>query len=186
MDKLSKKQQRAIDKVVYENDPMLDASSIGDTQFTPRTDETVVGDVWDGHTYTVPWPNTTFIIVEHGTNRAITLTDDGVCLLPIKDGSTKGTNSNRWHCVEKQGYFGFYNPESRVYLGHNGGSNGVVAVARLQKGWELLTPRKHPDGGYQLLFPYYEHTLMMITVANPGGKLVRTHHGETRWDFIKA
>jgi hypothetical protein len=164
-----------------ELDPIPEPSLASFTEMTPQTEGTVIDDAWDGRAYAIPWPGNTYVIVEHGSNRAITLNNGRICLHDFDDESA----NNRWHCVEKQGYFGFYNLKSHVYLGHNGAENRVYARAKAHNNWEMITPRKHPDGGYQLLFPYFEHTLMLLSVADGNEKLVRTRHGETRWDFIK-
>ena len=168
-----------------EIDPIPDTSTTGFTEMTPEAESTVINDndAWDGHAFAVPWAGNTYIIFEHGTNRAITLKNGKLSLQNVKD--DPGAN-NRWHCVEKQGYFGFYNLKSFVYIGHTGPDHRVIAKAKSHNNWEQITPRKHPDGGYQILFPYFEHTLMMLSVAEGGGKLVRTRHGEARWDFAKT
>jgi hypothetical protein len=165
-----------------ELDPIPETSTTGYTQRTPETEATEVGDAWNGHIYAVPWPGSSYIIFEHGTNRAITLEHGKVCL---RNADENPSANNRWQCVEKQGYFGFYNLKSLVYMGHSGPDHRIVARAKEQKGWEQITPRKHPEGGYQLLFAYFEHTLMMLSVSNEGERLVRTNHGDSRWDFVK-
>ncbi|KAH7326258.1 hypothetical protein B0I35DRAFT_422270 [Stachybotrys elegans] len=161
-----------------------ETSTAGITQMTPDTEGTVIdGDSWDGLVYAVPWPSNSYIILEHRTKRAITLRNGQLYLQDIRE--DPGAN-NRWQCVEKQGYFGFCNLKSFVYIGHNGSENRAVATAKAHENWEQITPRQHPKGGYQLLFPYYQHTLRMLSVAEDGETLIRTNHGDARWDFVKT
>ncbi|KAI9149880.1 hypothetical protein HJFPF1_09626 [Paramyrothecium foliicola] len=167
------------------NDPAFDAdtdaSTAASTVMTPYTDLTAVDDAWHGHAYAVPWPGSTYIIVEHGGDAAITVTNQGVRLRDMKDDNNA---NNRWQCVEKNGYFGFYNQNTRTYLGHNGKDR--IVQGRVHDRWEYITPRKHPDGGYQLLFPFWEHTLLVLSIDGDGKSLLRTRHGQNRWDFLKV
>jgi hypothetical protein len=123
--------------------------------------ETTIQDTWDGRNYSVPWPGGVYRIFEKGTDNVIAL---------------KARNL----------YFGFFNPKSGTYLGHNGKRDEIYASAVKFKAWECFTPRSHPDGGYQLLTPYYESTLKMVSVADDGRSLVRRPHGTTLWEFEKV
>ena len=164
------------------HDAVSEASTTGFTVGTSLGDPTIVDGLWDGPCYTVPWPGHMYMILEKGTNRVITLTNNGP-RLQHADGQYESSDNNRWLCVEKNGYFGFCNPRTGRYLGHDGDS-GMCAGATVLDGWELMIPRRHPRGGYQLLSPHWWHTLMIITVANDGMRLARRWHGQTRWEFI--
>ncbi|KAK5993480.1 hypothetical protein PT974_06911 [Cladobotryum mycophilum] len=162
-------------------------STSGSTIFTPYTSShgdsaTVNGELWDGRCYAVPWPGETYIILEKDTGRAITLANGRLRLQEIQD---DGNTQCHWLCVEANGYFGFLNVKSGRYLGHNGEWNMRASASVLQD-WEYFTPRRHPKGGYQLLTPYYHHTLRGMTVANDGVSLVRKQHGATLWEFVKV
>ncbi|WQF88300.1 hypothetical protein CDEST_13314 [Colletotrichum destructivum] len=131
---------------------------------------------WD-----TPWPGDIFQIVERSTRRAITLVDHEV-LLRYASGSR--TPSTLWYCIEKDGYFGFQNPRTGRYLGHDNRAGTCTQVH--MKGWEMWTPRKHPDGGYQLLSPFWSGALMVLCLADDGITLTRRKHGTTLWDFNRV
>jgi hypothetical protein len=129
----------------------------------------------------VPWPGKSYLILSKGTTHAITLMQGRV--LQMQDAiDFVGSVDNRWQCIERNGYFGFYNGHAMTYLGHDNKGN-VVATAKKMQGWELLTPRRHPDGGYQLLSPHWAEELHSINVVDSTGALVRSPHGNTLWEF---
>lgn len=131
----------------------------------------------------VPWPESTFQIIEKGSRRAITLAGDQLKLLSaVNEPSHWDTH---WLCVKQNGYFGFQNPMTGKYLGHDG-KGRVYAVEGRLRNWELFSPRMHPDGGYELLSPYYSGELMVLCVGEDGRKLVRRRHGTTLWEFIRV
>lgn len=136
-------------------------------------------DSWDGH---VPWPGNTYLILDKATGRAITLSNNTIT---IQDLTPSSNPSNKWHCVESNGYFGFLHPATGRYLGHDGKSH-VHALADKMQAWECMTPRKHPEGGYQLLVPFWWETLRVISVAEDGESLVTRQHGTTLWEFVKV
>ncbi|KAL6857537.1 hypothetical protein ACO1O0_004975 [Amphichorda felina] len=167
-----------------QDDAVSEASTTAFTTVTSLRDPSLIDGLWDGRTYAVPWPDNTYIIVEKGTSRAITLTNNGLRLQDT-NGQDEDTHNNRWLCVEKNGYFGLCNPRTGRYLGHDGKS-GMRAGATVLDFWELITPRRHPSGGYQLLLPHNSVTLKMVTVAEDGRGLARRQHGQTLWEFIKV
>lgn len=144
--------------------------------------ESTIDDTWDGRNY-VPWPSGVYRIFEKGTDSVIALKDHDLCL---RDVAENHNGYDRWLCVDANGYFGFVNTKSGTYLGHNGKKDEIHASAVECKGWECFTPRSHPDGGYQLLTPYYGSTLKMVSVADDGRSLVRRPHGTTLWTFEKV
>lgn len=146
--------------------------------------ETTIHDTWNGRVYSVPWPGNVYRIFEKGTDNVIAL--NGLSFCCLRDMAEDHRGYDLWLCVEANGYFGFFNPKSGKYLGHNGKKDGIYASAVRFKSWECFTPRSHPDGGYQLLTPYYESTLKMVTVADDGCSLVRRPHGTTLWEFEKV
>ncbi|CAM1510701.1 Fc.00g010360.m01.CDS01 [Cosmosporella sp. VM-42] len=147
------------------------------TSFTPTTTD----DLWDGLCRAVPWHGNTYMILEKTSGRAITLTNHK---LGLQDMVEYHDAHNRWLCVETNGYFGFQDPKTGQYIGHDGNC-GMRAMATVFKEWEFMTPRKHPDGGYQLLAPHWWHTLRVVTVAEDGESLVLRQHGTTLWEFVK-
>lgn len=137
--------------------------------------------LWSDHG-TVPWPGNTYHIIEKQSGKAITLIGDQVRLRNLRYPRLLGTH---WLCIKQVGYFGFQNPKTGGYLGHDGGS-GIHTSALGLKEWELWTPREHPDGGYELLPPYWTHTLMVLAVHGDMSTLTRRHHGTTLWEFVKV
>ncbi|KAL2692443.1 hypothetical protein Neosp_002852 [[Neocosmospora] mangrovei] len=134
-----------------DEDAEKSTSTTTDSILTP--DEATVTDENPrySHNYEAPWPGNEYIILEKNTNRAITLTKDGLCL----EDDEKDPNANKkWLCVDSNNYIGFFNPKANVYMGHDG-KDGLRATAVVLKGWEQMTPRHHPNGGYQLLMPYW-------------------------------
>ncbi|KAK7536838.1 uncharacterized protein J3D65DRAFT_695653 [Phyllosticta citribraziliensis] len=115
------------------------------------------------------------------SNRALHAINNTVALKPATTPSDDA--STHWLVVEKNGYFGLHNPQAGTYLGHDG-HQGIKAAARALDAWEMLTPRLHPDGGYQILFPFYWHTLMVLCVGEDGAGVVRRDHGTTLWEFV--
>ncbi|EQL01546.1 hypothetical protein G6O67_007019 [Ophiocordyceps sinensis] len=161
-----------------------DSTICGFTALTPPT--TIAATVWDGWHHAVPWPGHTFMIVEKNSKRAITLPDTSgrVCLQDTHEGHD--TNARQqWHCVRRYGWFGFLNPQSGKYLGHND-HNGIVARADKQGCWENLMPRKHPDGGYELLLPHWWWAVRVMVVAHDGKSLAVRDDGTTLWEFVKV
>ncbi|KAH7177056.1 hypothetical protein EDB81DRAFT_773946 [Dactylonectria macrodidyma] len=149
---------------------------------TTVSSETVVDNLFDGQYSAVPWPDSTYMIIEKGSNRAITLTPGGLRLQDIKDGRN---GNNHWLCVERNNYFGFYNEKSRRYLGHDG-KMGMRASATVLEEWEFMVPRLHPEGGYQLLLPFWSHTMMILAPIKNGDRLTRARHGTALWVFSKV
>ncbi|TDZ71610.1 hypothetical protein CTRI78_v001877 [Colletotrichum trifolii] len=148
-------------------DDMTDANGMRDGQNNP-------GDV--------PWPGTTFRIVEKATGRAMTLIDGE---LAIRDATGPDDPNTHWFCVEKNGCFGLMNPDTGRYLGNDGGTH-VRAWSHEMGEWEYLTMRKHPSGGYQILSPAEENKLKVMCVAQNRTVLCRRDHGTTLWVFNKV
>lgn len=130
----------------------------------------------------IPEPEKSFQIIEKNSGRVITLVGEQPKLQSVSD--TKNVYTH-WHCVKQDGYFGFENPKTGKYLGHDGKDAICASVPHL-KDWELWTPRGHPDGGFEMLSPYYSHTLMVLCVHEDGNTLVRRRHGTTLWEFVRV
>lgn len=131
----------------------------------------------------VPWPGNTYHIIEKGTTKAIANLGDRPALVTVDD-TARGPRTF-WYCVEKNGYYGFQNPATGHFLGHDGNSGMRTEAFELNE-WELWTPRQHPEGGYQLLSPFWSHTLMVLCAAEDGRELVRRTHGTTLWEFVRV
>ncbi|KAK8052341.1 hypothetical protein PG993_003726 [Apiospora rasikravindrae] len=109
--------------------------------------------------------------------------DGGISLGDPSEASTAPAHSH-WLCVETNNHFGFQNPQSGQYLGHDGGDR-TRATAWEMKEWEYIMWRPHPKGGFQLLSLFWSHTLKLYTVSEDGNGLVRRMHGTTLFDFKK-
>jgi hypothetical protein len=140
-----------------------------------------------GMAETVLWPGGIYIIFEKASGRVITHSRGIVTLQDVDADSsaTDGQVSNRWLCVERNGYFGLHDPKSGRYVGHNN-NYGMVANATEFNDWESIVPRAHPDGGFQLLVPHWWHSLRTVVVGEDGRSLVTRPHGETIWTFLKV
>ncbi|KAJ4317167.1 hypothetical protein N0V84_007471 [Fusarium piperis] len=92
---------------------------------TPPTSTVMTDDHGRSHNYQVPWPGNTYMIVQKGTDRAITLTSTG---LQLQDIEQDPEANNHWQCIESNNYIGFYNQKFRVYMGHDG-RDGVRATS---------------------------------------------------------
>ncbi|OHE91361.1 hypothetical protein CORC01_13338 [Colletotrichum orchidophilum] len=165
------------------DDAVSDSTSAIDSPVLTPITTSIAGDIsTDAHLSDVPWPGKTFYIIERQSGKAITLVDDQPVLLDLR---TTRDPSTVWLCVEKQGYFGFQNPSAGKFIGHGGKSDVGTWSCELRE-WESWTPRQHPEGGYQLLSPYWSHTLMVLCVAQDRINLCRRSHGTTLWEFIQV
>ncbi|KAI7775302.1 kinase-like protein [Diaporthe eres] len=143
-----------------EFETMTNASTTTFREYTPPTTEDP-DSFWSGRG-AVPSPENTFQIIEKQSGKAIALQGDQPKLQSLRDTSHPDSH---WLCVKQNGYFGFQNPQTGRYLGHDG-KTGIRTWVFHLKDWELWTPRQHPEGGYELLSPYYSHTLMVLTARS--------------------
>ncbi|KAK4062960.1 hypothetical protein Trihar35433_8755 [Trichoderma harzianum] len=163
---------------------LTDDSSTAFTQFTPETSEqTVLGEIWDGRRYAVPWPGNKYNIFMNDTNRVICSHDGGG--LYVYDIEHDVNKQYTWLCVEKNGYFGFVNIHSGRFMGHNN-QEKLHSATFQHEAWEFMTVRKHPDGGYELLMPHWWHTLKKVCVLPGSDDVVLRQHVTTLWQFVKV
>ncbi|KAL7817906.1 hypothetical protein V8C44DRAFT_207825 [Trichoderma aethiopicum] len=137
----------------------------------------------DGRRYVVPWPGSKYHIFLDGTDQVICSHDDGK--LHLCDADKDDLQLHTWVCVEKEGYFGFFNTHTGRFIGH-GNDGWMHSTAKNHRGWELITVRRHPEGGYELLMPYWSHTLKKVRVFDGSKTVVLKRYGTTRWQFVKA
>lgn len=128
----------------------------------------------------VPWPGSTYIIVDRAQGRAITMIDGRLSL----ESDACATGSATWACVENKGWLGFRNTASGTYMGHDGRKNIYAAKTRHQA-WEFIVPRRCPDGGYLLMTTHYD-LLLQMSIGDDGRSLVARADGGTVWEFIKV
>jgi hypothetical protein len=139
------------------------------------------GGLWDGRPSVVPWPGNIYMIVETSTRTCITYENKKILL---KESNDAPKTSNSWYCVEKDGYYGFQHTASGRFLGRNNERKIHAEVTHL-KPYEMYVPRKHPEGGYQLMMPH-DGRLRVMCVNETGDGLVDRDYGRTTWEFYKV
>ena len=177
-----------------EPEPILNTDTDDSTIYTATTPlETIAADLLDDHdssggaepgSSSVPWPGSTFIIRSVSSGHVLTLLDGQVVLT-----QPGGPGSVHWACVETKGWFGFRNPVSGKFLGHNR-SGGLCCSADQHQEWEKLCVRARPDGGYVLLMTHRER-LQHVGIKLEQGveKLVKVEDGRSDgvvWEFAKV
>lgn len=161
-----------------------DESSTTFAHFNSKTPAvTTIGtDSSDGRSYVVPWPGNKYHIFLDGTNQVICSRDGR---LHICDADKDNAQQYIWECVEKDGYFGFFNTQTGKFIGH-GNDGRLRSTAKHHNDWELMTARRHPEGGYELLMPFWWHALKKICVRDGSEVLVLEGHRTTRWQFVET
>lgn len=176
----------------------IDVASASDTssttQHTPNTGSTYVQREVEqlhvrsqqspvSHVSDIPWYDRTFLILERSTRRALTHTEHGLRVVSLEDDGPNPRNS--WLCVNSNNYMGFMNKHSRCFLSHDGERGRSILHARVEwlKKWECFLPRIVPDGGYQILSPFWSDQMRILVVANGEGVVERAEHGDTTWVF---
>ncbi|KAK5659062.1 hypothetical protein OQA88_1150 [Cercophora sp. LCS_1] len=149
------------------------------TVLTPASDSSSADE--SGFRYRPLSHDHTFLIIERLSGKAVTYAPDG--RLALQDVVEANRSAIQWLCVEKAGYLGLQNTKSGRYIGHNG--NGLMqASATRFNGWEFITTRDQPGGGYKILVPHW-FTLRTVVVSEDGKSLIARDHGNTLWDFIQ-
>ncbi|EHK26558.1 uncharacterized protein TRIVIDRAFT_19490, partial [Trichoderma virens Gv29-8] len=131
----------------------------------------------------VPWPGNTYTIQVKGSGEVIA-TWVGQVYVRGPAGIMKETT--HWLCVEANGYFGFFNKYTNKYLSFQ---DDLVPTDRMQAtstfgSSQLFLPRRHPEGGYQLLVPASNNTLKQVATLNDGETLITRLHAGVIWEFI--
>jgi hypothetical protein len=116
-------------------------------------------------TSAVPWPGDRYLIVEKTSQKAVTLTMDGLVMEAIKD-SPEVRQRNHWVCVEHDNRLVFYESRSRRMFGYVENAHCWSPQAlelQMESDYRInadrfdienglaIWPRPHPEGGYQLL-----------------------------------
>jgi hypothetical protein len=104
----------------------------------------------DPGSFSVPWPDSTFIIRSVASGQVMTLLDGQIVLAPLG-----GRGSIHWECVENKGWLGFRNLVTGKFLGHNGKRGGLCCSAGHYQDWEKFCVRKRPEGGYIMLMTHW-------------------------------
>ncbi|KAL7935981.1 hypothetical protein V8C35DRAFT_296533 [Trichoderma chlorosporum] len=71
-----------------------------------------------------------------------------------------------WLCVKKNGWYGFQNLASGMWLGHDGNAQ-IRATQPHHRGDEYFTVERHQDGGYVLCMRHGE-VLRQVVISNDG------------------
>jgi hypothetical protein len=96
----------------------------------------------------IPQAGSSFIIRHVATDKVVTFQEGDIRL-----GDIGGHYTFRWKCVEKKGWFGFRDPASHMFMGHN--DRGVISCqVKHHKGFEEFCLRHAPGGGYNLLLKH--------------------------------
>ena len=174
-------------------DPNFILDSDNSTVYTATTPpETVVADLLNDHdpfggakssSSSVPWPGSTFIIRCVSSGHVITLLDAQIVL--ARPG---GRGSIHWACVETKGWFGFRNPVSGRFLGHDA-KGRLLCSAERHQGWENFCVRMRPEGGYVLLMTHFERLWHVgIKVEQEVEKLAKVDYEGSDgivWEFVE-
>ncbi|KAH8821718.1 hypothetical protein F5884DRAFT_99781 [Xylogone sp. PMI_703] len=154
-------------------DPTPDSTTIAGSELEDHDDSTADS---------VPWPGGTYLIIEKERNRVLTLIDGK---LQLKNQSNPRKGNPYWHCVETEGFLGFRNDASGMFLGHDGKKNFRVMKPH-HKSWEYFCVRRHPKGGYLLMLLHYQ-TLLKVGYNEGEQCLVAADKDDgIRWEFVKA
>lgn len=85
----------------------------------------------------------------------------------------------------KERLFWLCQPSNRqIYRSYN--CDKLHSATFQHEAWELMTVRKHPEGGYELLMPHWWHTLKKVCVVEGSNDVVLRQHITTLWQFVKV
>jgi hypothetical protein len=135
----------------------------------------------------IPWPGRTYIIRSQANEQVITFLNGEVIL--DKPGSL---GTFRWRCVERNGWLGFQDPASAMYLGYDD-KQWLQCTAKKHDDWEYVCARQRPDGGYVLLV-LVQWSLTPLGVyenEKEGGMEFRVKIADWKadgiaWDFVEV
>ncbi|KAI1453731.1 hypothetical protein F4805DRAFT_357978 [Annulohypoxylon moriforme] len=130
------------------------------------------------HKGTVPWPGRTYIIRDIDTKLQITLVEGVICM----QSHLGDQGGYHWKCVSKDGWLGFRNPSSGLYLGHDTLGH-ITAQVRHLDCCEFFVTRAHPDGGQMLLTKHGDELRQLLWNQYGIGE---TKEGGTVWEFMKV
>ncbi|KAL6700390.1 hypothetical protein J3F84DRAFT_358031 [Trichoderma pleuroticola] len=150
--------------------------------FTSKDDSITIGDLslQDGSPDTVPWPDKTYMIREKDSGQVIGILDGKLYMHEFSQSLDPETY--HWFCVESNGYFGFFNRGSNTYLSSKDGYK--LSTVSDFGSREYLFPRRHPNGGYQLLVAAGT-MLKQVAIRSQDNIILRQHAG-TIWEFIQV
>lgn len=116
--------------------------------YTPSTTSASTAKHGDNHSDTnssIPWPDSTFMIQSTSNGKVITFLDAKIVLAP-----PGGLGIYRWRCVQKDGWLGFQDPASLMFLGW-GNEGFLCCTTKTHKEHEYFCVRPLPQGGHALL-----------------------------------
>jgi hypothetical protein len=121
------------------------------TDFTPSVDpeetakDASTSDSANALESSVPRAGSNLIIRDVVSEKVLIFQKGSICL-----GDVGGNYTYRWSCVEKDGWFGFQDPVSHMFLGHD--RQGTIRCQAIyHRAWEDFSIRSVPGGGYNLL-----------------------------------
>ncbi|KAL6879478.1 hypothetical protein HDV57DRAFT_499015 [Trichoderma longibrachiatum] len=174
-----------------------EVSSTAPSVVTPSSSElTTIGNLrlQDDPSDAVPWPGNTYNIIEESTGRLLTVSVNlnisaidyikaATLCLRATDYGPSPTDS--WLCVEAEGYFGFFHPFSNMYLSVQEPGKSLSPSFGPE---QYYIPRRHPNGGYQLLSPAGSNTLKQLAVISRSyeNQFLRRQHAGAIWRFSRV
>lgn len=100
---------------------------------------------FDEGSASIPWPGQYFIIRSRTIGHVITFFNRKIILA-----QQGGLGILRWRCIQKNGWLGFQDPASSMYLGYDE-AGWLCCASYKHSEQEYVCPRKRPEGGYVLL-----------------------------------
>ncbi|KAL7788418.1 hypothetical protein V8C43DRAFT_307199 [Trichoderma afarasin] len=154
--------------------------------FTSKDDSLTIGNLslQDGSLDTVPWPDKTYMIREKESGLVIGISDGRLYMHEFSKGLDP--EPYHWFCVESNGYFGFFNRRNNKYLSSRKGS-ALCTVSDFGT-TEYFFPRRHPNGGYQLLVAVIAVNSIranQVAILSQDNIIMRQHAG-TIWEFVQV
>ncbi|PQE10979.1 major facilitator superfamily transporter multidrug resistance protein [Rutstroemia sp. NJR-2017a BVV2] len=128
----------------------------------------------------VPWAGEIYVIRDRKRRYIITLTDGNLQL----ENKVAAGGGSYWICINTNGWFGFRNSVSGMFMGHDGRSK-FVCRALYHRSYESFSPRAHPDGGYWLM-TLHGNTWRAMSIGDNEKELVEVDDNGTAWEFVKV
>jgi predicted RNA binding protein YcfA (HicA-like mRNA interferase family) len=130
----------------------------------------------------VPQAGSSFILRHAVTDKVLTFQEGDIRL-----GDVGGHYTFRWKCVENKGWFGFRDPASHMFLGHD--DHGIIRCqVKHHKGFEEFCLRHVPGGGYNLLVKHGNELRPIGLKKDKKNTLAKIDNWSEAivWQFIKV
>jgi hypothetical protein len=130
----------------------------------------------------IPQAGSSFIIRHAASDKVVTFQEGDIRL-----GDVGGHYTFRWKCVEMKGWFGFRDPASHMFMGHD--KQGIICCQAKHHGWtEEFCIRHAPGGGYNILVPHSDELCPIKIKRDKTDALVMTDDWSAAlvFQFIKV